>query len=250
MTRIAIISTPRSGNTWLRRLLSHAYSAKELAFHTPSEVPWNELPEHCILQIHWPRTSTLVDLLEHNHFHVVVLARHPLDVLLSILQFSPHEKETSRWLNGEGGNEDCIHNVSPTSQAFLNYCLSVRAKALLSVSLQWWVASSVMPVKYEALVSDPSLELRKIATQLTDDVSKLKIEEAVLANSFSYLQSISINNHFWKGKPGIWRELLPAATADRIAIFHDKSYRILGYSRNDDHFLEECLVPPILDART
>ncbi len=247
MTRIAIISTPRSGNTWLRRLLSHLLSAPELAFHTPSEVPWNELPENCILQIHWPLTSAFVDLLNHSKFHVVVLSRHPLDVLLSILQFSPHEKETSRWLDGAGGNENCIHNVTPSSQTFLDYCLSERAKALLSVSLQWWVAPSVVTVKYEALVEDPLVELRRIATLFTDQVSELKIEEAVMANSFSFLQSISTNNHFWKGKPGIWQELLPAATANRIAIFHEENFRVLGYPRCDDHLLTDCLRTPSLD---
>jgi len=244
MTKIAIISTPRSGNTWLRKLLSSAYAIPELAFHTPSEVPWSELPEGCALQIHWDRTVEIVELLKFHQFRVVALARHPLDVLISILQFASHERDTSRWLDAFGGNENSIHNTSPTSRAFLEYCLCERATALLSVSTQWWGDPFVIRVKYESLVKDPSAELRKIASHLSKDVLDLKIDEAVLANSFGFLQSISVNRHFWRGKPGLWQELMPLSTAKKIAAFHGKSFRVLGYPPINEDVYQESLAEP------
>jgi hypothetical protein len=41
-----------------------------------------------VLQLHWHRTPELFGrLLERHGFRVVSIARHPFDVLLSILQF-------------------------------------------------------------------------------------------------------------------------------------------------------------------
>src|SRR5262245_44560627 len=83
--RIVVISTPRSGNTWLRHLLAKIYGSQELAVHNPADVDWAAIPVDCILQIHWRPTPEFLSLLERHGFRVVVLARHPFDVLLSIL---------------------------------------------------------------------------------------------------------------------------------------------------------------------
>jgi hypothetical protein len=55
--RIAILSTLRSGNMWLRRLLGAIYDLEELSANTPAAVPWNELPKACVLQLHWYRPT-------------------------------------------------------------------------------------------------------------------------------------------------------------------------------------------------
>lgn len=45
--RVAVLSTPRSGNTWLRGLLDDVAQAEELAVHTPEDLPWNNFPRRC-----------------------------------------------------------------------------------------------------------------------------------------------------------------------------------------------------------
>src|SRR3712207_3137993 len=82
-TRRDIISSPRSGNTWLRGLLSWLFNLRERAAHTPDEIDWGGLPPRCVLQIHWNRVEPFVSRLDRHGFRVVVLARHPLDVLMS-----------------------------------------------------------------------------------------------------------------------------------------------------------------------
>lgn len=42
--RLAIVSTPRSGNTWLRKLLASMYDLPQIAVHTPREIAWQSLP--------------------------------------------------------------------------------------------------------------------------------------------------------------------------------------------------------------
>src|SRR5436305_300595 len=111
--RLAVIGTPRSGNTWLRRLLGTAYAVPELAAHTPAEVDWGALPAGCALQLHWRPTASLLAQLAAHRFTVVALCRHPLDVLVSVLHFCRHEPLTHRWLGGEGGCECGLYGALP-----------------------------------------------------------------------------------------------------------------------------------------
>jgi hypothetical protein len=213
--RIAIVSTPRSGNMWLRRLLVAAYALEERSAHTPDEVDWDALPERCVLQLHWRRTSGFRSLLARHGFSVAVLARHPLDVLVSILHFAPHEPQTARWLDGEGGDESPILGADPTSAAFLAYATGPRARALLSVTPEWWRDADAR-VRYEDLVAAPETALHLVADDLGAR-TLVPVAEAAAAVRFADLRREATNEHFWQGRPGLWRQLLPAETARAIA---------------------------------
>lgn len=236
--RIAIVSTPRSGNSWLRRLLTDAYGLAELAAHTPADVYWGGLPARCVLQIHWRREASFLDLLGQHRFRVVVLARHPLDVLVSVLQFAPHEPETARWLEGEGGDESALTGATPRGPAFLAYAASPRAAALLSVTREWWDAPGAYPLRYEDLVGDPAGELRRLSVALGRPMPGEIAAEVVAANSLERLRACSRNSHFWRGRPGHWRELLTAEAARRIAQAHPASFGGLGYVCDPDEGLD------------
>jgi hypothetical protein len=49
--RIAIVGSPRSGNTWARMVLARMMGLEEIAVHNWKDLP-SELPANCILQIH------------------------------------------------------------------------------------------------------------------------------------------------------------------------------------------------------
>ena len=49
--RIAIISTPRTGSTWLRLLLTDAYASRDCPSHRPDDLDWAALPEECVRPI-------------------------------------------------------------------------------------------------------------------------------------------------------------------------------------------------------
>ncbi len=165
-----MVSTPRSGNSWLRRLLDHVYGFSgedrgELALYNPLEAPWSGLPGRCVLMTHWPRAGPLPALLEEHGFRVVTLARHPLDVLISILHYAP-SGASLRWMEGDQGDERPIFGASPRSAAFLDYATGPRARALLSVSPAWWSAPGSLRVRYEDLVRDPLGRLAKLTRSL------------------------------------------------------------------------------------
>lgn len=88
--RLAVISTPRSGNTWVRASLARLYGLDEVAAHLPEEVDWDDFPRRCVIQIRWPPWPKFVARLERNQFRVVVMARHPLDVLMSWLNLASY----------------------------------------------------------------------------------------------------------------------------------------------------------------
>jgi len=243
--RLAVISTPRCGNTWLRHLLANVYGLRELAFHSPADIDWAALPNDCILQIHWKPTAAFRLSLEQHGFRVVVLARHPLDVLLSVLHYCLHDGSTKRWLESEGGGEDAICGAMPCSSAFMQYATGSRATALLSVSREWWDLPGACAVRYEDLVADPLGELTRLVEALVIP-PRHPLAEAVAVNTLPQLRTRSgtpevpeSDHHFWQGKPGHWKRLLPAHAAYAIAAAHGEVFGDLHYICDPDENLDQ-----------
>ena len=230
--RVAIVSTPRSGNTWLRLLLSRACAARELAAHVPGEIDWSA-PEPCVVQLHWHPSERLLAELARHGWRVVTLARHPLDVLVSILHFAPGEPTTARWLQGEGGDERSIIGAMPRSAAFLGYATGPRAAALLAVSTEWWARGDTLRVRYEELVADPAGEVGRLLADLGVE-PRQPLAEVAEALTIAKLRAIAQDHHHWKGQPGLWRRLLPAAEVETIARRHAEVFDLLQYPHDPD----------------
>jgi hypothetical protein len=236
--RVIVVSTPRSGNTWLRHQLNNLYGFNsrprgELAVHEPGHVPWGDLPADCVLELHWRRAEPLTALVRTHGFRVVTLARHPLAVLISILQYAQHIDETVKWLRGEGGDESSLVGATPCSEAFLRYATSPRAAALLSVSPMWWRAPGVVRVRYEDLVRDGSGALRRLTRALAPAPVD-RIMQAVHTCTIDHLRRPDNAPHFWQGSPDLWRSLLTADSARRIHAAHPRVFRALGYRCDPD----------------
>jgi hypothetical protein len=214
--RVAVVASPRAGNTWLRGLLAGLAGAQQRAWHTPGEVPWGTLPEQFVLQIHWQPETQFVDLLRANAFSVVTVARHPLDLLMSILHFCRHEPQTSRWLDGAGGTEDRLVGAAPDDDVVREYAASPRFRALLSVTDAWWDLATTR-VRYEDLVTNTHPELKRLAADLGLPATDTAVERVVSSLSLDAIRPTSSNHHYWQGAPGGWRRLLPAEIATDLA---------------------------------
>lgn len=233
--RIALISSPRSGNTWLRHLVASILGLDQLPIYNPMEADWDHVPRRCVLMTHWPRTEPFLSLLKAHGFKVVTLARQPLDVLVSILHFTAHNPETARWLGGLGGDERSIAGGSPCDPKFLRYAAGQRAQALLSVSREWCDDPGSHRLRYEDLVRDTPAALAGILT-MAGESPTTSIAEATAAHTIAERRSRE-GLHHWRGIPGQWRMLLTAGRTRRVAAVHAESLRAFGYRCNPDEGL-------------
>ena len=235
--RIVLVSTPRSGNNWLRHLLASLYDIPSLSVHNPADLDWATLPPDCVLGIHWHAVPPFLTLLERHGFRAVTLARHPLDVLLSIMHFALYAP-TARWLEGEGGDERSIYGAMPRSAAFLEYAASNRATALLRVSREWWAVPDCLRVRYEELVADPGRALDQLADDL-GVVPRWSVDAALDATTLPKLRDLThCPHHFWQGRPGLWRSLLPPAEARAIVQAQPSCFSALAYAGDADPELQ------------
>jgi hypothetical protein len=199
--RVAVVSTPRSGNTWLRGLLAQLTGSVEIAVHTPAEVPWETLPPRVLLQIHWYPTPQFTGLLNKGGFKVVTISRHPLDVLISILHFCRHEPATARWLEGRGGTEESLLGATPLDLATAEYAASRRFRELLGVTDAWWDEADAA-VRYEDLVADPVETLRRLASHLGLAAGEREVDAAIESRRLDVMRPTTTNQHYWQGTPG------------------------------------------------
>jgi hypothetical protein len=224
--RVAVLSTPRSGNTWVRSVLSRALDLEQIAVHNPLDIPV-PLPERVALQIHWYREPNFQAFLRSNRFRVVVIARHPLDVLISVLHFVRYEPLTARWLEGNAGLPADLTQYPPASPAFVDYATSWGAENLLSVSYQWWHDPNTIRVHYECLAREPRKAFSSLVEELHQPVGNVPL--ALEANPLKVLRDTP-NHHGWQGTPGLWRKLVLPFDAWRILRRHRRIFDTLDYN--------------------
>jgi hypothetical protein len=207
-------------------VLARMMDLEELAVHNWKDLP-NELPANCIVQIHWYREPNFQSFLRENNFRLIVLARHPLDILLSVLHFIRYEPLTARWLEGNCALLPELIDSSPVSAAFNRYATSWGAENLLSISYQWWHDSTAFRVRYEDLLRDPKSKFADIAKAFDGPTDRL---EAILQEiNLEKFQAMP-NRHGWQGKSGLWRKLIPTLAALNIYAYHFRVFNALGYS--------------------
>jgi hypothetical protein len=239
MLRLALISTPRSGNTWTRALLGSLYNLEQIPVHTPEHVDWENLPGRCVIQIHWYPDESFQALLERHNVRAAVLARHPLDVLMSWLNYVYYIHQEG-YCPGGGACLDCpIVGALPRSDVFLKWTRSEYARGFLFHSPAWWVRPGVLRIRYEDLVADAEGTLTRLADEIGERPQRA-ITEVVEANAIGQKKPGHEvwHFHYWQGQPGLWRQLIPAAEARAMVASFPEAFEILGYSCDPDERLE------------
>jgi hypothetical protein len=232
--RLFAACTPRTGSTWFGRVLGDLLDIGVNSFGMPLNVDWGQLPpEGCIVVMHRRRTLAFEGFLRERGFRFAAMARHPLDVLLSILTYAqvPRNREFSTlWIEGEGGNEESLAGASPTSEAFVRYALSWRAAALFDVSTSW--APRAEHASYERLVHEPHAELERLCAAF--GVAPKKPVDDVLARHSLTAFGEGAPGHVWRGEPGIWRKLIVPELAAAVHERHPEAFTAFGYEADAD----------------
>ena len=237
--RIALLGTPRSGSTWLRWMLGEAAGIDTRPVHELDVAVLAALPAESVVQIHWRRDPAFLELLDAHGFRVLALARHPFDVLVSILQFAVHDSESERWLGGRGGDESGLFGATPRSRTFVEYAVGPRARELLGVTGDWWHHPGAITARYEDLVRDPVGELGRLVAEFWPG-RRADLAGIVTRHDLREVRKTSFNNHFWKGTPGLWRRFLTAEVAREIADAHAGHFERLGYDCAADPTLTDA----------
>jgi len=231
--RIAIVSTPRTGNTWLRRMLDAVYSLQHVVEGDVAGFEWSRLPQRCILQVHWGPEPDLLARLEEHAFRVITLTRHPFDVLISILHFATLNTESEHWYAGREGDERGLQLATPSSPEFIGYATGPRARLLLDVSRQWAARPDCLVVRYESLVEHPGARLAELCRRLRP-APEGAVAAAVETHRLEMQRPNTHDQHFWQGTPGHWRRFLPEAEARTIAAAHADVLAAGGYACDPD----------------
>lgn len=233
-TRLFVACTPRTGSTWFGRAFADLLDIAGNSFMMPINVDWSNLPpEGCIVVMHRRRTTNFEGFLREQRFRAVAMARHPLDVLLSILAYcrDPERAElTARWIEGECGNESTLVGASPVSEAFARYVLGWRAAALFDVSTSW--AARAVHASYERLVAEPHAEFARLCREL--GATARTDVDAVLARHTLDSMRAADPGHVWHGQPGLWRRLIVPELAQAIRERHPEAFTAFGYDADAD----------------
>jgi hypothetical protein len=221
--RIAVVSSPRSGNSWIRSTLAGCLNAADLAFHTVEEAPAT-LPPRCLVQIHANRTDQFQGWIDRHGLQVLTIARHPLDILLSAVRYSYGAPDVRHWLSGATGLPADI--PSSGSEKFLNYCISEGAARLLSITPEWWQYPPATKLRYENAVADPIATFTQLLLGFggTDESLATFLRKLSITN-----MQKTPNRHGWRGDPGHWAGLVASRDAEAIHRAHAKVFDVLGY---------------------
>jgi hypothetical protein len=238
VNRFFIVSTPRTGNVFMRRVLTDVLGIPNYGVWTPGEALWDQFPPDCSLAIHWRYSRELEGFVRERNFRIVVTARHPLDVLLSILHYAPVDAETNRWLEGEAGDErSLVAGTTPIDEAFVRYALSWRFAALLQVSVGWAATADAL-LRYAEFVQQPRAEvetlLRQFGLRAVNDI------DAAIATHSPQLTQARTPGHYWQGAPNHWRRLIVPALANAIRERHPRAFTTFGFACDPDPDLTEA----------
>ncbi len=224
--RLLIVGHPKSGNTWLRTLLSRLYQVR---FDLPSDftVKTDELAQHHPLAPRLLATSgvhsyegvvgeALADDAPDSELRskpVVFLARHPCDIAVSWYhQFTKRQSAYKRelllaWLG---------RDVDPGSIDMWSFVRhgGLGLPMLIDYLNTWERRVSKLPrgilVRYEDMRADPVPELRRITRLMGEEFSDKELAAAAEWASFENLSRLETSGHFRSG--GIQKPVADAST--------------------------------------
>jgi len=207
--RILIVSPPKTGNTWLRLLLRHAYGLRNVDLPVPfAAEAATALGAGWISHTHLLPHPELVDWLVAHDVTVLTTVRHPGDTLASLFHYL-------RWA-GDPGDPACemLRGDGDRPGAGAERYARAYYAQTYSIAHAWATLGSHV-VRYEDLIADPLEELRAIADRI-GPVAEPLLRRAVILGDPRLMRSLGEVDprHVRKAEPGGWREDLPAGIVD------------------------------------
>jgi hypothetical protein len=237
--RIVIAGPPKTGNVWLKCLLSTAYGLRALG---PGKVPerpeyslfkaWVEqggFPDGAVFHQHYDYSDDLADAIEAVPAKIVTIIRDPYDTFVSsyfTLQRYADGDETS----GRKGRRDALKGKPLDHPDVLDYLRRGGFRNNMLKANAWVASGRGQVVRYEDLHGDPLAALARLGETL-GPLPPERIGQAVETCSADNMRKMGGGRsaHVRAARVGDSRDRL---TEDHLAIFREKYadlIRTLGY---------------------
>jgi hypothetical protein len=221
--KILIVSTPKTGNTWLQHLLATAYNLPVVDFVRHGF--WEEVERQRINgsnsswigKYHLRPQEDSFDWAREFNVVLITTVRHPADTLVSLYHYVQNfadrvqiDAEAVRFLlvpAAERNNSDKI----PLSEGLETY---VRSKFFhsLNYSIGWLHSGLSYGLRYEDLWHSPVTTLKALTDQIYQ-ISEAVVEDAVEQCRIDTLRQTAGDSKafFRAGGVGGWKSSLPPA---------------------------------------
>ncbi len=256
--RILIAATEKTGNTWLKLLLSQIYDLP-----TPyigqdfSEAEADSLGNRWVTHQHFLPERPLLAWAAATRTHLVTMIRHPADTLVSLYHYccnyADHYKDDdaiTRALAADASERQATAGLAHhVVDGALIRTLQERIMCDLNISISWINSGRSTLVRYEDLRTEPLTTLSDLAASIAP-VSRERIAQAIDACDIKVLRdSYAIDSRFFRrALIGEWRTVVPADILRRFA--EEEPFRsqlaFLGYQVE----LDEIGPQPITRAQT
>jgi hypothetical protein len=236
--KILIVAPPKTGNSWLKCLLSSAYGLEWL---TASKVPegtdvqdfraWVEsggFPENGVFHHHYDFSDELCDIADAHGIRLATILRDPYDTFVSRFFFTQAQADNPN--RGEKGQaHDAMIGKTIDSPETMDY-LASGFTGTLDKGIEWLTSGRSVVVRYENLHADPMTELARATSQI-EPVSPERIQHAIEAcQADTLLQTRKgLKRRIRSATVGDWRNHL---NEEHLRIFrevHAERIRALGY---------------------
>ena len=228
--RILILSTPKTGNTWLRHLLAGVYRLPQ--FYIPPGFDYAALDkggDRWVTHYHIRPNPQLIAWIREHQPVVITTIRHPGDVLISLYHHLHNFRAAALDL-------DFLRGMLSTGFERTNIVTDSTGQPFstdLACSIEWMACEGTHVVRYEDLRADTAGTLHELTSRISA-VPDERIEAAIEMCDLDLMRKLAgeFGGFFREGRIGGWRDLLPP---DVIELFRSMAPYVaqmaaLGYS--------------------
>jgi hypothetical protein len=234
--RILIVSTPKTGNTWVKHLLATIYDLPivpiGMAFDA-DEIAG--LGPRWITHQHYAARPEVIDCAQRNNIVMVTTIRHPCDALLSMFHFVRNFSDRLVFADvdpapqmARDGDTMGEHTAAYVKNGF---------STSLDISLSWIRSGRSHVVRYEDLQADPVAALQGLTADICP-VPSDQIQRAIELCDIDRMRNLPGQDprFFRKGAVGGWRAEIPQKITDifRQTEPYPSQFAALGYSLYQD----------------
>lgn len=219
--KILIAGAPKTGNMWLKHILSHLYGIPEVDL---SGVPdfrayLDDHFESFVTHQHFLPKPYIVEWGGRVEASFITMARHPGDLFVSLYFYV--NKFGNAWrkagILGQAPSHGLIGEPLE-SQVVMDYLAKDFHDECLGKTMAWQDSGKAQFIRYEDLKEKPLATLKGL-TQSLAPVPPEKIQQAIRKSQFKSMRKNAGPNmkaHFRKGKTGGWQRWLNDTHCDII----------------------------------